>query len=949
MPEGSIRVVRTLPNAANIGGILAAAVADGTAFAAAAGDEFARSASRLLPEGAAFSVESVPDLVETSLSMCGESRARRIAPAAGVREAVMAACEGMGDAGPFAASYRHPGFHRRLIGTFEDLWGAGLRSSDLRSISQKVAVELGAKLGALAELDDRVGSIFAGLGWEDRWARIDRCLNAKAERETRVGKVLVFLGSHSEPRLLDWVGWAAENGAHVTAVLDGRESTTGAFQTAGSVERLLGASETWTGRAHPIASALFGGSSRADASVSARIFSAADPLVEVEWALRSAAEEHERGREWCDMAIFAREQRTYAPLVRYAAERFGIPVSVPVRRLLCENGLVRFVVSTLDACDQPTARALWGLSGASYRRGYPTPQGERASAWEELAIRKGGDGSADAAAQLAEWRVRAGIAQSRTAWVERLRELSAQPWLEAAMDTSSPTSTEDVAAWSAMVRLLEVRASVRAQTRSALTLSEFLQDLRELSSREFHLSDDRSSSVRFASNSDELLDSGSLYVLGMLEGQFPRRRTEDPVLSDHDRAQISSFASEGRRLPDSRQVAGLERDEFVRVCSAARERATFSFPVAGEDRDNVPAFYLQEVRAAVPSIGAQAHGRAMLVPPDGESTLGADRALSAALGLPPVLPKPPSLAFPSAAALVRAGEGEAISPGALRDALVCAFQFAFKRRLGLRPPRKVDHWYLLAQLPQAAGLPAIATREAAMERLGEVWTERLGELEAELQPQESTLMHAGARRLFGQWVEREFDARALWPKQPGTVRPHAAFGGAGMAGELPVAGTSLKLKGAVTAVSKMGPYRVAHLMSARSSIVDAKTADSLSDPDRLELGLYLWALSGDASSVAVEAESILGDRTLFLLPRSAEFELSANVKGRLRVVDLGEPGAFFPEVRALLARAVEVARSGDSAPSPGSHCAYCDFGEICRNAEGFGEQEALFDGDPAEL
>jgi ATP-dependent helicase/DNAse subunit B len=54
----------------------------------------------------------------------------------------------------------------------------------------------------------------------------------------------------------------------------------------------------------------------------------------------------------------------------------------------------------------------------------------------------------------------------------------------------------------------------------------------------------------------------SVYALGMLEGVFPRRRTEDPILTDGDRNQISTALSLDPPLMTSMEYASKERDEF---------------------------------------------------------------------------------------------------------------------------------------------------------------------------------------------------------------------------------------------------------------------------------------------------------------------------------------------------------------------------------------------------
>lgn len=197
--------------------------------------------------------------------------------------------------------------------------------------------------------------------------------------------------------------------------------------------------------------------------------------------------------------------------------------------------------------------------------------------------------------------------------------------------------------------------------------------------------------------------------------------------------------------------------------------------------------------------------------------------------------------------------------------------------------------------------------------------------------------------MIDSWIEAEFTARQVWPKDPGTIRPHAAFGGPGLASELPMKGGAVNLRGAITAVSRMGPYAVGHLHGARRGLVAANSADALTDADLLEIGLHLWSLSAESAYTALEVQALEGDRVLYVLPRDPEYDLTARVEKGLRVVDLGERAEFFPRVKALLGQALETVRQGAALATPGDHCAYCDFGEVCRVSVSFGEEGDEFD------
>ena len=83
-------------------------------------------------------------------------------------------------------------------------------------------------------------------------------------------------------------------------------------------------------------------------------------------------------------------------------------------------------------------------------------------------------------------------------------------------------------------------------------------------------------------------------VPGLAERMFPRKLTEDPILSDSARARLSPYLARNERR------VGAERLALRIAAGAARERAMFSYPRVDLDqgRPRVPSFYALEILRA---------------------------------------------------------------------------------------------------------------------------------------------------------------------------------------------------------------------------------------------------------------------------------------------------------------------------------------------------------------
>jgi hypothetical protein len=239
-----------------------------------------------------------------------------------------------------------------------------------------------------------------------------------------------------------------------------------------------------------------------------------------------------------------------------------------------------------------------------------------------------------------------------------------------------------------------------------------------------------------------------------------------------------------------------------------------------------------------------------------------------------------------------------------------------------------------------ARLAAASSEQAAYDALNGALDEHLDTMVADVPEWEIALIRSGGRRLIREWVEREFLARKIWPREE--VVAGASFGRNGLRDVLP---KITKLTGGVAGTSRNGPYSVVHLTETSGPAKGYGPAHELTEQDKLYYGLHLLAAWDKAA--ALEVETMAGERLLMLLPRLPGVALPARVQEGLKVIDLGAedgsgPRTFFNEVKELAREAVARIEQVDVRAIRGDHCAWCDYGELCRQSMEFGEEDSPF-------
>jgi ATP-dependent helicase/nuclease subunit B len=952
MAKGRIRLLSAIPGPTSLSPIIRDFAAKPEGVVTAFSDSLLPACSAIVGEDTLVEVKAFGMIVTQVLEMCGEE-CLPLAQTAHCVAATAQACRDLPEHSPFYGSRRFAGLHESLWSTLKELREWGLDAGVLRDLAPSATSErLTSKLESLSAVLTQVESILYSIGRQIHGAQLASCLEGLPERDGSLDRMLVFAGSEDHPLRVEWLRWLAAGGTDITVVID-RHATTGRlFEGSVRLAEQLGVSPIPMGDGTRLARNLFTDADFGGAPIDVSIVSAADPLAETEWALRGCLKDDDPEGS----ALFVRNLETYAPLIEAAAKRLGVPIRLSRRAPLLTNAFARLTLTIVEFCASNDVRTLRPVLHSSYLTLSGVQQAEldsaltnahktRAEQWPTL------ERWAQENEEKFPWIVKV-LAWRRDSlampvdladWVGRIRNLvDVLPWHDALVNADSFSTGRDLRAQSQMVRSLVNRASIdRVSQGKEISLVQFASTCREIWEAEDVSIPSSDFGVRVASDIASLTEAKELFVLGMLEGVFPRRRSEDPILTDNERMEISMMRMGKPALLTSQDTARAERDEFYRVCAAARDRIVFSYPLTDDERDNIPAYYLDKVKEAVGNAPTQDHPRPELAPSLAECFSAADLRLREALDGPPELALPIELSTSVARSQIIPGPEEPLSPNELRDELLCPFMAVARHRLDLNPKRRLTRWYRLRRLPQSATLPTQPNEAAGESAL-------LGALEAELEmlyseiPEwELQLLQSGGRRLIRDWVKREFASRIQWAKDEGSIKVNVDFGDRGTRNVLP--GGTL-LRGTLPAVSKMDRTTFLHLYGG-----GPKDANDLTDPEKLYMGIHFLSAYEPGGEAAIEIEGMGGKRTLYLLNRSGTRTLNAMVQAGLEIKDLsnGEDPAqakriFFDEVKRLLRRAVARIQEGRIEATRGEQCENCDFGELCRRSKAFGEEDSPF-------
>lgn len=323
-----------------------------------------------------------------------------------------------------------------------------------------------------------------------------------------------------------------------------------------------------------------------------------------------------RGYAWSDVALLVRDLAPYAPLVREIFPRFGIPFFIDEKRAVAAHPLARLLMSALEICSRGWRPALAvaylksGLaaipdldSAARIERLLRECRLDASDLFDEARWTSGPHDQReaarcaalhrlwlDAARPIHELRARLEASDgdpARALWdfllgAEAPRRLEC--WIAQAREAGDQESAMmHQEAWKEAVALLDrLRAvGVGRLESGACDAQELLETVEAgLSAIRARLVPPTLEQVLVGSVERTRTPSiKAVFVLGMIEGEFPKVYDEDPMFGDRERERL---ARSGRELgPDSRRKFAQERFLAYIALTRASHYLFASYPAAG--------------------------------------------------------------------------------------------------------------------------------------------------------------------------------------------------------------------------------------------------------------------------------------------------------------------------------------------------------------------------------
>jgi len=586
------------------------------------------------------------------------------------------------------------------------------------------------------------------------------------------------------------------------------------------------------------------------------------------------------GRPFRDIGVIVRSPEIYAPMLRTAFDRCGIPARFYFDADLSQHAVVRCLSGVVDALlggfDHPETLAAIRLAPYAACDEFDFAVRERMPGTGLDALRglaKAPTGLLDSFAALEPW---CELTLAPPDWVERLKSLRrlcnfGQP--EPRTYEIASIARGQAAALDLFDQAIDNAACALAQR--PIRLTEFWRAAKSaLRLTPLRVDDSRRNVVH-------VLDAHEarqwrlpvVFVCGLVERQFPKFHAQDPFFPDAARAQLNQS---GIRLRTASDFEAEERFLFDCAVTRATESLTLTYPQSdARGQQTLPSLYLE-------SVGSQRSEWQTALPRPGRK---------AGEGPPSVIVSPDLLDT----LMLR---HQVFKPTALESYLQCAFQFFGRYTLRLEgapahPEERLDFLTqgnivhaVLAQLPNSG------------RQLEEVFDEVFARICTKQRVPPGYRTEAFRERMLSDL--RAFLGSSDWP-WPYEIRTEQEF-------EY-TAGEDVRIKGRID--------RVEVTPDGRGSVTD-----------------YKYSNAQNAKGLS-ESEDVLQPH-LYLLALELVFRLHPDgmryvaLKGGVRSANVKSYRREFA-IEGVQRLAAEI-RAGRIEPHPANQekCRYCDFRDACR-------------------
>ncbi|MCS7309209.1 MAG: PD-(D/E)XK nuclease family protein [Armatimonadetes bacterium] len=879
------------------------------------------------------------------------------------------------------------------------------------------------KVAALAQILRHYLQLLAARGWheeEEVYSLATQAIRAQLSRIALPRWVLIDGFIRFSRRETEFLRALAEAGCQLTVTLCWEEGREGVFASTTATLRWL--AQHFEVHHQTVTTEPPGHVSATIAHIAAHLFSsnpsppvcgqdapaveiweAPHLLAEAEMVAREIVRQHRQGVAWGEMAVLCRDISSVLPVLESVFERFGVPTQSFERKTLGEHPLVRTLAGLLHLHenDYPREGVLQWLKG-----GYLPVDIFEADRFRSAAVRRGVRAGAANWLKLAERMEREGnpVAPLLRTLVESTQAIAqaTEPlqWFAALQATLQAThfgiALHDESEQEVLSDAMEVAHQVLALLAQdeAGTPADWAQAVEQAwkATPQRRGAAPRNAVWLLEAEGCRPLHPRLAFLMGMQEGRFPRRLTEDALLRDADRKWLNAHV--GTSLPLSIEDAQVERLVFYQAATCASQRVVFTYSRTEGDHDVPPSYYLRALRELFSPEGVLQHSvrlSEVTVPlahtldeQDAERTLvdslfdvtpHTRRVLSeaereqAARAIYCWLTERPERcrlwwrwryipAFPRLSTALPDGHTRPYSATELEDLQRCPFRHFVRWELRLRPEKA--HY----ATEQGRWLHAVLQRRQNSEQplhdlIHEV-TERYpvdrptGErylLQQQLEEMVHSVLHREAQ------LYAAFGLQVLWTE--------ATFGEASEDEEQALGEVATPLRLTLPDGRRMWIRgridRVEYCPQTGATVLVEYKRDlpngwwqRVQQGEDLQIVLYVAALRQvwKRAPAAVALDSALeGKRYRIVFTDLAPFELLQRLS-RLpqedySVVQHMQGQRWRIIERRAVERISELLRrrqSGDIRPLPGDHCSLCEYGGLCRTVQGAGTP--LHDGEP---
>jgi ATP-dependent helicase/DNAse subunit B len=334
--------------------------------------------------------------------------------------------------------------------------------------------------------------------------------------------------------------------------------------------------------------------------------------------------QHDSGTLWREMGVILRGPGPYVPALGLSFERFGVPARFYFAEPAAGHQAIRFLTGIVEAMlggwdhqalVAPLTMPLSGLGGTAegdrfefeLRQGLPAHGLEALPAFPLRDALKRLDAWSSQRATPAEWAAR----------VTSLRSLVAPPPPAEPFTHDAALVTRSVAAALDAFEAAAEEASEWMDDAGAVPFAEYWRSVRAaLETAELRVRDRRRDVVHVIDAYEaRQWELPVAFVCGLLEKEFPRYHSEDPIFDDDARRRL---AGAGVRLPTSDQRQREEGFLFEIATSRATVLEVLSYPRYNpKGEENLRSFFLEPdvpVEAARPARPASRNPARVVAP-----------------------------------------------------------------------------------------------------------------------------------------------------------------------------------------------------------------------------------------------------------------------------------------------------------------------------------------------